>query len=351
MRTTINLPGVSALLAGSLLLAASAANAASKKMEEPKIDFDKVQIETLQIRPNIFMLSGAGSNMAVQIGHDGILVVDTLYPQLAQKALAAIRKLSDKPIRYIVNTNYRLDHVGGNATIRRAGSTISGGNVAFDISDASQGAAIVSFEKVLMHLSAPTGKKAELPPEAWPTSTYFQGGKDLYFNDEAVRIYHVPAAATDADSIVFFRKSDVIAVGDVYQATTYPDIDLASGGSLQGFIKAETRIIDMMVAKYGESGGTLLIPGHGRAVEMGDIVWYREMLAIVRKRIQALIDKGMTLKQVLADKPTRDYDARYAAKSGPGTTENFVTMVYKSLVTAKAADKKKMTSGSKKTEE
>lgn len=340
MRTTMKVWGSSALVAGSLLLAASAASAASKKMDEPKIDFDKVQIETTQIRPNIYMLSGAGTNMAVQIGHDGVLVVDTLYPELAEKAVAAIRKLSDKPIRYIIDTNFRTDHVGGNGVIGKAGATISGGNFAFDIEDAAQGASIVSFEKVLMHLSAPTGQTAKMPPDAWPTSTYFEGGKDIYFNDEAVRVFHVPAAATDADSIVFFRKSDVIAVGDVYQATTYPVIDVENGGSIQGLLDAETRIIDMMVAKYGESGGTLLIPGHGRAAEMGDIVWYREMLAIVRDRIQDLIKKGMTLEQVIAEKPTSDYDGRYAAKSGPATADSFVTTVYKSLTAAKAANGK-----------
>jgi cyclase len=338
MKKLIQILGAGAALA-TVLLATPATFAASKQMAEPKIDFAKTEVEIVPIRDNIYMLSAAGSNMTVQTGPDGVLVVDTLYGELSDKVLAAIRTLSDKPIRYVIDTNYRIDHVGGNAAIRQAGSTITGGNVAFDISDAAEGAAIVSFETVLNRLSAPTGETAAMPAEGWPTSTYFTGGKDIYFNNEAVRIYHVPAAATDGDSIVFFRKSDVIACGDIFQTTTYPIIDLDAGGSLQGLIDGETRLVGMMVAKYGESGGTLLIPGHGRAAEMGDLVWYREMLAIVRDRIQALIDKGMTLKEVIAAKPTSDYDGRYAAPSGPATAENFVTMVYRSLVTEKSAKK------------
>ena len=336
MRMNFRLLGAGALFAGAIL-ASPSVFAASKDMVEPKIDFDKVQIETLQIRPNIYLLSGAGSNMTVQTGSNGVLVVDTLYGGLSDKLLAAIRKISDKPIRYIVDTSYREDHVGGNAAIRKAGATVTGGNVAFDISDAAQGAAIISFETVLNRLSAPTGKKAAMPEEAWPTDTYFTAGKDLYFNGEAVRIYHMPAAATDGDSIVFFRKSDVISVGDVFQMTTYPVIDLDSGGSLQGLIDAETRIIGMMVADYGVDGGTLLIPGHGRATEMGDIIWYREMLSIIRDRIKDMIAKGKSLKEVLAAKPSRDFDGRYAAASGPATAEDFVTMAYKSLVAEKNA--------------
>jgi cyclase len=338
MRMNFRFLGAGALFAGAIL-ASPSVFAASKDMADPKIDFDKVQIETLQIRPNIYLLSGAGSNMTVQTGPNGVLVVDTLYGGLSDKLLAAIRKISDKPIRYIVDTSYREDHVGGNAAIRKAGATVTGGNVAFDISDAAQGAAIISFETVLNRLSAPTGKKATMPEEAWPTDTYFTAGKDLYFNGEAVRIYHMPAAATDGDSIVFFRKSDVISVGDVFQMTTYPVIDLDAGGSLQGLIDAETRIIGMMVADYGVDGGTLLIPGHGRATEMGDIIWYREMLSIIRDRIKDMIAKGKSLKVVLAAKPSRDFDGRYAAASGPATAENFVTMAYKSLVAEKNAKK------------
>ena len=187
-------------------------------------------------------------------------------------------------------------------------------------------------------IAAP-GQKAKMPVEAWPTDTYFTAGKDLFFNRQAVRIMHMPAAATDGDSIVFFRKSDVISVGDLFQMTTYPAIDVDGGGSLQGLIDAETKIIGMMVADYGVDGGTLLIPGHGRATEMGDIIWYREMLSIVRDRIKDLIKKGKSLKEVLAAKPTFDFDGRYAAKSGPATAENFVTMAYKSLSAATSVDK------------
>jgi cyclase len=328
-----------ALIAGALLLATPMSLAASKEKAAPKGDADMATVEIVPIRDSIFMVSGGGSNMTVQVGDNGILVVDTLPAGLSDKAIAAIRSISDKPIRYIVDTSYRADHVGGNAAIREAGTTVTGGNVAFEISGSAEGAAIIAHEAVLFRLSAPTGEVPAMTEDGWPTSTYFEGGKDVYFNGEAVRVMHIPSAATDGDSIVFFRKSDVISVGDLFQTTTYPVVDLASGGSLQGLIDAETRIIGMMVAEYGESGGTLLIPGHGRAAEMGDIVWYREMLSIIRDRIQARIDQGMTAEQVIAGRPTRDYDGRYAAASGPATAENFVAMAYKSLVAAKSTKK------------
>jgi glyoxylase-like metal-dependent hydrolase (beta-lactamase superfamily II) len=280
---------------------------------------------------NIYMLVGAGGNVSVQAGKDGVLIVDTQFALLSKKILAAIRTLSNGPIRYIINTHYHPDHTGGNENLRKAGSTIAGGNVSFDIRDAAEGAQIIAHENVLNRMSAPTGSQAPTPPDAWPTSTFFGDEKKLFFNGEGIEILHLPAAHTDGDSIVFFRRSDVISTGDIFTTTNYPIIDLAAGGSIQGIIDGLNKIIDLIIPVYGQEGGTLVIPGHGRLCDMGDVINYREMTVIIRDRIQDMIQKGMTLDQVKAARPTRDYDPLYGSSTGFWTTEMFVEAVYKGL--------------------
>jgi glyoxylase-like metal-dependent hydrolase (beta-lactamase superfamily II) len=277
----------------------------------------------LPVQGNIYMLVGAGSNMTVQIGNDGVLLVDAEFAPLSDKILAAIRTLSKGPIRYLINTTYDTDHTGGNEPLRKAGSTIAGGNVAGDIQDAAEGAQIIAHDNVLKRLSnKPTG--------GWPTSTFLGEDKKLFFNGEGIEILHQPAAHTDGDSIIFFRRSDVISAGDIFTTTNYPVIDLAAGGSIQGVIDGLNRLIDMIIPVYGQEGGTLVIPGHGRLSDLGDVINCREMTTIIRDRVQDMIKKGMTLEQVKAARPTRDYDPLYGSVPG-WTTEMFVEAVYKSL--------------------
>jgi glyoxylase-like metal-dependent hydrolase (beta-lactamase superfamily II) len=295
-------------------------------------NFENVEIKTLQVRENIHMLVGAGGNITVQTGPDGVLIVDSQFAPLSNKILAAIRRLSNGPIRYLINTHYHADHTGGNENLRKAGSTIAGGNVAFDLRDAGEGAQIIAHEKVLNRMSAPTGQQPPTPPGGWPTSTFFTDEKKLFFNGEGIQIMHQPAAHTDGDSIVFFRRSDVISAGDLVMTTTYPVIDLAAGGNIQGFIAGLNRIIDLIVPVYGQEGGTLVIPGHGRLCDAGDVINYREMATIVRDRIQDMITKRMTLEQVKLARPTLDYDPVYGSTSGFWTTEMFIEAVYKSLM-------------------
>ena len=280
---------------------------------------------------NIYMIVGAGGNIAVQVGKDGVLVVDTGLAEMSDKVLAAIRTISTGPIRYIINTHYHPDHTGGNEKIRLAGSTIVGGNVAGDISDAGKGAQIISHNNVMNRMSAPSGKQAPSPEGGWPTSTFLSDQKKLYFNGEGVDILHQPAAHTDGDSIVFFRRSDVIVTGDIFTTTAYPIIDLAGGGSIQGTIDALQKIVDMIIPVYGQEGGTLVIPGHGRLCDFGDVLNFREMTIIIRDRVRDLIKKGMTLEQVKAARPTQDYDPLYGSTTGFWTTDKFVEAVYKSL--------------------
>jgi cyclase len=297
-------------------------------------NFDDVEVEVLQVRDNIFMLvvEGAG-NITVQIGDEGVLIVDTQFAPLSEKILARIRELSDGPLRFIINTHHHGDHTGGNANLRAAGTTVVGGNVGGDIADAGQGAQIIAHENALLHMVTPAEGQPEIPSEAWPTLTFFNEKRDMWFNDEGIRVLHQPSAHTDGDSIVYFRQSDVISTGDVYVTNNYPFIDIASGGNIQGVINAANNIIDLIIPVYGQDGGTLVIPGHGRLSDIGDVINWREMLTIIRDRIQDMVDRGMSLEEVQAARPTRDYDPRWGSDSGFWTTEQFVAAVYENLST------------------
>jgi cyclase len=286
------------------------------------------ELHTLHVQGNVYMLVGAGGNIAVQIGDDGVLLVDTGLAANADKVVATIRTLSNKPIRYIINTHVHPDHVGGNDTIGKLGSTIAGGNVG---AGAGVGAGIIAHENVLNRMSAPTGQQAPFPSTAWPTDTYISKQKELFFNGESMQIIHQPAAHTDGDSIVYFRKSDVIVAGDLFVTTTYPFIDQARGGNITGIIAALNNMLDIAIPKAMQEGGTYIIPGHGRLTDEADLLEYRDMITIIRDRIQDGVKRGLTLEQVKAGKPTLDYDARWGATTGFWTTDQFIEAVYKDL--------------------
>jgi cyclase len=282
-------------------------------------------LEILPVQKNIYMLAGDGGNITLQIGNDGVLLVDTGLAAMSDQALAAIRKFTDKPIHYILNTHVHPDHTGGNEAFGKAGNTITGGDVADDIKGLDKGAAIIAHRSVLDRMSAPDGKQPAAPFGALPTDVYHGKQKDLYFNDEPVVLLHQPAAHTDGDSLVFFRGSDVVSTGDVFVTTSYPVIDLDRGGSIQGVIDALNRIIEITVPAALQEGGTLVVPGHGRICDEADVVEYRDMVTIIRDRIADMLKRGKTLEQVKAARPTEDYDPRYGSSTG------FVEAVYRSL--------------------
>ena len=286
------------------------------------------EVRTLHVQGNVYLLAGAGANTTIQVGEEGVLVVDTQSDTLTPKILAAIRALSPKPIRYVVNTHTHEDHTGGNAAVAEAGSTRTGGVVVGQIGTGIiDTAAIIAHENVLNRMSAPTGAAAPTPFAAWPTDTFFNDRKELLFNGEGIQILHQPAAHTDGDALVFFRRSDVIATGDLFVTTSYPRIDGQRGGSTQGYLEALNKIIELAIPSNVQEGGTMIVPGHGRVADEMDVVEYRDMVTIVRDRIQEMVAKRMTLEQVKAARPTFDFDARYGAESGV----EFVEAVYRDL--------------------
>jgi len=295
-------------------------------------DLDDVAIHTLHVRDDIYMLVGAGGNITVQIGDDGVLIVDTQFAPLSGKIVAAIAELTPKPIRYIVNTHHHGDHIGGNANLRLAGSTVIGGNMPGAVPYAEGGGAqVVAHENVLLRLSATLGTEAEAPSSMWPTNSFFDAEKRMYYNGEGIRIIHQPAAHTDGDVVVYFRRSDVVAVGDVFSTTGWPVIDLEAGGSYAGTVAALNAIVDLIIPVYGQDGGTLVIPGHGRLSGLGDVLDYREMVIVVGDRLRSMIEAGMTLEQVKAAEPAKDYAPVYGTSSSFWTTDRFLEAAYQSL--------------------
>jgi cyclase len=298
-------------------------------------NFDAVQEDVIHVRDGVYMLVGAGGNTTVMAGDDGVLVVDTQFAPLSTKILNAIKSISDKPIRYVFNTHMHGDHIGGNEAIAKAGRTRAGGNVVGDLGGAATStAAIIAHENVLLRLSMPKPGEPQVPAAAWPTETYAARKWEMRFNGEAVQMFHQPKAHTDGDSLVFFRRSDVIATGDLFTTVMYPYIDEAHGGTIDGYIDALNAILDLAVFNNVNEGGTMIIPGHGRLCDKQDVIEYRDMATIVRDRIKEYVKRGMTLEQVKAAKPTLDYDTRYGSDSGFWTTSMFVETIYKQMAEA-----------------
>jgi glyoxylase-like metal-dependent hydrolase (beta-lactamase superfamily II) len=273
------------------------------------------EVRAVPVQGNVHMIVGAGANIAVQVGEDGVLVVDTGASGTSEKVLAAIKQLApDKEIRWIVNTGMRADHTGGNEAISKAGRTVNG-NVA----------AIVAHENASARMI-----KENVPDTARPYNTYFEGQRDFPFNNEPIMLYHDESSVDDTNTLVMFRRSDVIATGDIFSTESYPVIDVAKGGSVQGTIDALNRVLDLAVpSKMLAEGGTYIIPGHGRICDEHDVAMYRDMLVIVSARVRDMVSKKMTLDQIKAAKPSLDYDGRYGSDTGPWTTAMFIEAMYK----------------------
>ncbi len=300
--------------------------------------------EVLQIRPNFYVIAGAGGNIVMQTGPEGVILVDSGSTDMSDKVLAAIRRITTLPIRYIINTSMDADHVGGNEKLSKAGLTILAGAIAAGagLSDElvtnAGGASVLAHENVLTRMSAPTGQQSPAPFELWPTKTFAFRSYSMYLNGEGIQVIHQPAAHTDGDTIVFFRRGDVIATGDLIDTTRFPVIDVKRGGSVQGEIDALNRLMDLSIHNLPlqwYSDRTFLVPGHGHVYDKLDLLEYRDAITIVRDRVQDLIDQGKTLGQVKVANPTLGYRSQYGADSGPWTTDMFVEVVYNELAAKK----------------
>ncbi len=285
-------------------------------------------LEILEVRPSFFVIAGAGANIGVQVGEDGIVVVDSGAASSAPSVLAAIKRISPKPIRYIIDTGPDADHLGGNEALALAGEKLFAGSAR---TAAGTQPPIVSFEGVLRHTTT-------LPAGALPTEVFHSARKSMYLNGEAIVVLSQPGAHTDSDVFVFFRRSDVIVAGDVLDTRQFPVIDVTRGGSIQGEIDALNHLVELAVASVpvvSREAGTIVVPGHGRLCDQYDVVEYRDMVTIIRDRVQDLIKAGRSLAEVQAAQPAKGYMGRYGNAGGAWTTERFVEAVYRNLAGGK----------------
>jgi glyoxylase-like metal-dependent hydrolase (beta-lactamase superfamily II) len=299
-------------------------------------------LDLVKVRPNFYMIAGAGANIGVQIGSDGIVLVNAGSGAASDQVLAILKKLTPLPIRYVIDTNADADFVGGNASLAKAGQTIftnllGNGGLASAMTNGGA-AAILAHDSIMRRMSAPTGKASPFPVDAWPTEAFYPKRQTLRMNEEGIEVLYQPAAHSDADSFVLFRGSDVVVAGDVIDTTRFPVIDIANGGSIQGEIEALNKLIELTIAPtpYIYKGvGTYVIPGHGRLCEQMEIVDYRDMVVVVRDVIADMIKQGKTLDQIKEASPALAYERQYGSKTGPWTTNAFVEAIYKSLTAKK----------------
>ena len=308
---------------------------------------DAAGLEVLQLRPNFYMIAGASSNVGVQIGTDGIVVVNAGTQGASGELLTAIQKLSRAPIRYIINTSADADLVGGNRTLSKAGLRLGALTIRAGGPGPDDAAFIMAHENVLSRMR---GMTPSLPADAWPSETFADKRKYFSFNGEGIEVFHQPAAHTDGDTVVFFRRSDVVVAGHVLDATRFPVIDLARGGSVQGEIDALNRVIELAIpagpylgipngaiatADAVLPGGTEVLTGRGRVYRQIDVVNYRDMVVIISDTIRHMIDQKMTLDQIEAAAPAKAWAPQFGATSGPWTTNDFVEAVYRSMTKKK----------------
>jgi glyoxylase-like metal-dependent hydrolase (beta-lactamase superfamily II) len=339
---------VYAAFAGACLLSSSAALAG---LQQPSA---AGEIRVLPLRGNIFLLTGAGANIVVSVGRDGVMLVDTGAAAMSAKVLATVRELSRqatsagvrqqscvglvhcrwwdsttfmstvaapppaRPIVGVVNTSFDADHIGGNAAIMEAGKAYG--------ARAGEGAWIIAHENAPKRATP-----SSAPSSALPSETYFGTDKKLNFiNGEGVVVWHRPASHTDGDSVVQFRGSEVLAVGDILNMTSYPVIDIERGGSIQGVVDSLNWILDIAVVEHMMEGGTLIVPGHGRVTDSADVAYYRDMVTIMRDRVREMIRRGMTLPQIQAARLTKDYDPRFG-RNPAWTPQMFIEAIFRSL--------------------
>lgn len=323
---------VSVVALGAAVGAQSALTPDQLKYRPGRPNLDDSPVELLPVQGSVFLIStGKGSNIAAQIDDQGVILVDAGRPDVSDEVLARIRKLTDRPIRAIINTTTDMDHIGGNGRLARTGTPLYAGSLGSTNAPQAQ---IFAHEQALRQISAPTGRPSPVPSALWPSDTFVGEKEKVFFNHEPIELQHAPGH-TAGDVIVWFRRSDVIATGDAYSTTSYPQFDRSRGGTMQGVLDVLNHVIDVAVAEFNQQGGTRIIPGHGRISNQSDVVEYRDMATIVRDRVRDAIRGGRSLEQIKAAKITFEYDGVY---SNPGYTgDMFVEAIYNDLKRAAPA--------------
>jgi glyoxylase-like metal-dependent hydrolase (beta-lactamase superfamily II) len=303
----------------------------------PPVDAQEGALDVVKVRSNFYMIAGAGGNIGAQVGSDGIVLVNAGTAQASDQVLAALKRLTNLPIRYIINVDAGRDFVGGNEKLAKAGFTIftnALGNTGFVGAMTNGGAAaILAHESVLNRMTTDGFSAA-----ASPTEAFYARRKALRMNDEGIEVLYQPNAHSGSDSFVLFRGSDVVVTGDVLDTRRFPMIDLANGGNIEGEIEALNKLIELTIAPTPfiyKDVGTYVIPGHGRLSEQAEVVEYRDMVVIVRDNVADLIAQKKTLEQIKSARPALPYETRYGSKTGNWTTDMFIEAVYRSLTAAR----------------
>jgi glyoxylase-like metal-dependent hydrolase (beta-lactamase superfamily II) len=292
-----------------------------------KPDWAKLEVESLHVQGLVHLIAGAGGNIAAQVGDDGVLLVDTGYEQMSGKVLTALRKLSNKTLRTIINTTLMDAHTGANGVLIKEGRLNQAGP---GLGARPNEADLIGHSKLLALMTSIGREK--IPVERWPPSVFSGKQKDLSSNDEPVVILAVPNAVTAGDSMVWFRKSDVLVSGEIFNQASFPYIDVAHGGTINGILEGLNVMLEITVPKQNQERGTMVIPGYGRIGDEHDVLEYRDMLTIIRDRVQAAIKKGMTLAQLKAMKPSATYEYEPRFNRDPAwTADMFVEAIYKNL--------------------
>jgi cyclase len=289
----------------------------------------QVDLEVLRAQGNVFVLAGLDGNTTVQIGTEGALLVDTQPAAMSAKVLEAVRALTPRPIRHVVLTSGGDQQAGGAANLSKAGRYVRVID-SIDPRGLDTRASIIAHVNVLNRMTS-----ANVASESWPTDTYFTSEWSLFSNGEAVQLFHIPAAHSDGDTVVFFRRSDVVSTGAIFDATAYPRFDPGRGGSIDGIIEGLNRVLDLTIPGENQEGGTVVVPGRGRLCDETDVANYRDMVTIVRDRVRDMVAKGMSLEQVQRVRPTSDYDGLYEAPAGGWTSHRFVEAMYRDVSRAR----------------
>lgn len=287
-------------------------------------------VEVARLQGNVYLATAGGFNAAFQVGPDGILVADTLPAQYAEDLVKAIRTVSNAPIRFIFNTHWHPEAIGGNLAVGDAGEIVVAGNFAGQAASQASRAYIWGHENMITRLADTEGTPNAVPVLAWPTDSFFGRYRDTFFNGESVMMLHQPNAHTDGDSFIYFRRSDVIVTGDIYQNVSFPIIKVDEGGSIQGIIEALANLLELTVPAKNQEGGTIVVPVRGRLADEADVADYYWMTVVLRDRVADAIKRGLTLEQVKAARLAMDYEGRYGQDPN-WTTDQFIEAVYNSL--------------------